>query len=633
MTFQPSDHIQTILKNLPMKPGVYLMKDVYGKIIYVGKAKKLRNRVRSYFNSSAESSLKTLHLRENIVDIDFIVEENEIRALILEETLIKRHKPRFNISLKDDKRYPYIKIRWQDPFPKVETTRRVVNDGSRYFGPYVAMWAVQNTLQTLRKAFPYLTCDRVITGNDPRACLFHDIKLCNAPCIGAVTQEQYRAMIQELMDTLSGKSEGVVTRLSAEMNAAAENLDFERAAAIRDQLKAIEYITRDHKAVSPGLADQDVIAIARDHGDAVVQILFIRNGKLIGSASHTLEGTDGEADGDVLTAFMQRFYSDSAEVPPEVVIPQNIEEARIIESWLRDKRSGKRVTITVPQRGSKRGLIDIAKENAQETLHMVRAQWEADTLKQENALTQLQNALELPRIPNRIECYDISTTQGTAITASRVVFVQGVARKNEYRRFNIRSVTHTGSDDYQSMREALTRRFTRWKDAQDEIAAGTRAMVAPGTKEDRDETWRILPDLLMIDGGKGQLNVAVEVLREFDLLDRVPVCSLAKQFEEIFLPGRPDSVILPRRGDALYLVQRIRDEAHRFAITSHRNRRQKLGMTSQLEAIPGVGPSKRKALLKAFDNSISAIRAASVEELTAVPGITEKIALTIKEML
>ncbi len=444
MTFTPSDHIKTILKNLPFKPGVYLMKDERGKIIYVGKAKKLRNRVRSYFNSSAESNLKTLRLRENIRDIDFIVEENEIKALILEETLIKRYKPHYNISLKDDKKYPYIRVGWQDPFPKVETTRRVTNDGARYFGPYVAMWAVQNTLQTLRKVFPYLTCDREITGKDPRPCLFYDIKLCNAPCIGAVNNQQYRAMIQELMDVLSGKSEGVTARIEQEMNNSAERLDFEKAAALRDQLKAIEYITREHKAVSPGFTDQDVIALARDDGDAVVQILFIRNGKLIGSNSRTLEGTDDELDSEVLGEFIKRFYGDSAEVPPEIVLPNNIEEARIIERWLKDRRAGKRVTITVPQRGDKRHLIDIAKENADETLHMLRAQWEADTLKQENALGELQKALNLPTIPNRIECYDISTTQGTAIVASRVMFVQGVPKKSEYRRFNIRTVSHAG---------------------------------------------------------------------------------------------------------------------------------------------------------------------------------------------
>ncbi len=625
MTFVPSDHIQTILKNLPLKPGVYLMKDERDEIIYVGKAKKLKNRVRSYFNSSAEHSNKTLKLRERIRDIDFIVEENEIKALILEETLIKRYRPHFNISLKDDKRYPYIRVSWNLPYPKVETTRRIENDGSRYFGPYVAMWAVQNTLQTLRKAFPYLTCDRVITGHDLRACLFYDIKLCSAPCIGAVNQAQYRAMIQELMDTLGGKSEPVVRRLSAEMEAAAESLDFERAATLRDQLKAIEYITRQHKAVSADFADRDVIALARDNGETVVQILFIRNGKLIGSDARALDGTEDESDDRILSAFVQRFYSGTAEVPSEVVLPQNIEETRIIERWLKDRRSGKRVTITVPQRGDKRALVEVAEDNAREALRMLRAQWEADSHKQEVALSQLQEALALPRPPNRIECFDISTTQGTAIVASRVVFVQGTPKKAEYRRFNIRTVSHSGSDDYQSMREALTRRFNRWKESQTEQTA------APVGQNDPDETWRLLPDLLMIDGGKGQLGVAVEVLTEFDLMDRVPVVSLAKQFEEIFRPGSPTPVILPRRSDALFLVQRVRDEAHRFAITSHRQQRQKMGMVSQLEAVPGIGPAKRKALLKAFGNSIGAIRAATVDELAAVPGITPKLAELIKQ--
>jgi excinuclease ABC subunit C len=627
MAFTPSDHIKTILKNLPLKPGVYIMKDERDEIIYIGKAKKLRNRVRSYFTSAAETSLKTMRLRSQIRDIDFIVEENEIKALILEETMIKRHKPRYNISLKDDKRYPYIKINWQDAFPKVETTRRLANDGSRYFGPYVAMWAVQNTLQTLRKAFPYLTCDRDITGKDPRACLFYDIKLCNAPCIGAVNQEQYRAMIAELMDVLSGKSEVVVQRLDQEMTKAAEALDFERAAAIRDQLKAIDYITQKHKAVSSNMAEQDVIALARDNGETVVQILFIRNGKLIGSDSRLLDGTEGETDEEVLGEFVKRFYSETAEVPSELVLPQNIEETRIIERWLRDKRSGQRVSITVPQRGDKRRLIDIAQENASEALHMMRAQWEADAHKQENALGELQAALNLPTPPNRVECFDISTTQGTAIVASRIVFLRGVPKKNEYRRFNIRTVSHKGSDDYQSMREALTRRFNRWRESIENPTP-----VAPGG-DDKDETWRLLPDLLMIDGGKGQLNVAVEVLTEFNLMGRVPVVSLAKQFEEIYLPGNPIPVILNRRSNALFLVQRIRDEAHRFAITSHRQRRMKLGMVSQLEAIPGIGPSKRKALMKAFENSIDAIRAASVEQLVTVPGITRKIAETIKETL
>ncbi len=627
MSFQPSEHIRNILKSLPMKPGCYIMKDERGTIIYVGKAKKLRNRVRSYFNASAESNPKTLSLREHITDIEIIITETEVQALITEETLIKQHQPHYNISLKDDKRYPYIKINWADPFPKVETTRRIVKDGSRYFGPYAAMWAVQNTLRTLRRAFPYLTCDRVINGKDERACLFYDIKLCNAPCIGAVNQEEYRAMIGELMDVLSGKSEHVVKRMTVDMNQAAENLNFERAALIRDQLKAIEYITQRHKAVNPQMTDHDVIALARDKDDALVQILFIRNGKLVGSDSRMLNNAEGEPTEEVLSQFITQFYADVPEVPRELILPNEVEEARIIEQWLKDKRHGQKVSITVPQRGNKRDLIKMAEENASEALRMIRAQWEADTHKQEESLTSLQEALNLPTPPNRIECYDISTTQGTAIVASRVVFVQGAPRKSEYRRFNIKTVSHEGSDDYQSMREALTRRFNRWK-----TAIETPVEIAPGGK-DNDETWRLLPDLLMVDGGKGQLGIAIEVLKEFNLFEVVPLVSLAKQFEELYLPGEARPVILERRSPGLYLVQRVRDEAHRFAITSHRKQRSKIGMVSRLETVPGIGPKKRKALLKAFENSIDAIRDASVEELTAVPGINLELAVSLKELL
>src|SRR5690606_10554611 len=456
MTYIPSEHIQTILNNLPQKPGVYLMKDAKGTVIYVGKAKRLRNRVRSYFTNSSLLSEKTLRMRERVVDIEFIVERNEVKALILEENLIKRYLPQYNILLKDDKRYPYIKINWQDDFPKVETTRRVVQDGSKYFGPYVAMWAVQDTLQTLRRAFPYLTCNRDITGRDERACLFYDIKLCNAPCIGAVNREQYRAMIEELMAVLSGRSEGVLRRLKEEMEAAAEALNFELAASIRDQIRAIEMITQKNRAVGRQFTDHDVVALARDNNEAVVQILFVRNGVLIGSSSHVLDGTEGESDEEVIETFIKRFYDSAPEIPRDLILPQHVEEARIIEQWLADKRGGSKVTITVPQRGQKRDLVRMAQENAAEALRMMRAQWEADTTKQEQALAELREALHLPGIPNRIECFDISTTQGTAIVASRVVFIQGTPKKSEYRRFNIRTVSHSGSDDYQSMREALT---------------------------------------------------------------------------------------------------------------------------------------------------------------------------------
>lgn len=627
MSFTPPPHIQTILDNLPMKPGCYLMKDKDGTIIYIGKAKKLRQRVRSYFTNTSEHDRKTLKMRSLVADIDYIVTETEVEALITEESLIKQHKPRFNILLKDDKRYPYIRITWQDDFPKVETTRRIIKDGSRYFGPYSAMWAVQETLRTLRKAFPYLTCDREITGKDERACLFADIALCNAPCIGRVNREEYRAMIQDFMNVLSGKSDGVVKRLTEEMMQAAEELKFERAAALRDQLKAIEFITQRHKAVSPTMTDQDVIAIARDNNEAVVQILFIRNGKLIGSDVRRLDNAEDETDETILSQFITQFYTEMDEIPNEIILPNEVEEAKIIERWLTDKRHTNKVQITVPQRGDKRNLVKMAHENALEAMRMMKAQYEADSIKQEEALAKLQEALNLPRIPNRIECYDISTTQGTAIVASRVVFVRGTPKKSEYRRFNIRTVKQKGGDDYQSMREALTRRFQRYADALENPS------ITPPGQEDRDETWRLLPDLLLIDGGKGQLNVAVEVLTQFNLLDRVPVASLAKQFEELYTPDQPTPIILPRNSPALYLVQRIRDEAHRFAITSHRQRRGKVGLASRLEQIPGIGPKKRKALLKAFGNSIEAIKSAPVEELMKVKGVNLALAESIKELL
>jgi excinuclease ABC subunit C len=621
--FTPSEHIQAILKNLPHRPGCYLMKDRDGTVIYVGKAIDLRNRVRNYFDNSV-SDPKTLRLREHIVDIEFIVLPSEIAALHTEYQLIQKYKPRFNIRLKDDKQYPYIAVRWGQDFPKVELTRRMVQDGSRYFGPYTSAWAVRETLDAIRRAFPYLTCDRVITGKDERACIYHEIKLCNAPCIGAVNRDGYRTVINDLMNFLDGRSTGVIEVTRHEMEQAAEDLNFERAAALRDRLQAMERIVQRQKVIFPVNVDQDVIAFAQEKNDACVQVMFIRGGRLVGREYFMLEGAEDTSNTEVLRTFLMQFYEGAAVIPPEVLLPNEVEEAKLIEQWLRDKRGGKKVVITVPQRGNKADLIKLAHDNAQETLTMIRAQWASDTNKQTEAMTDLQAALELPNPPNRIECFDISTLQGTATVASRVVFVKGVARKNEYRKFNIRVVNEVlEPNDFAAMREALTRRFQRYAEA---MQAPT---VALG-KKDQDETWRLLPDLLIIDGGKGQLNVAIEVLREFHLLAQVPVVGLAKQFEELFTPGRSESILLPRRSQALYLVQRVRDEAHRFAITANRSIRAKAGIASRLETIKGIGPAKCKALLKAFDRDIDAIKNASVEELAKVPGITAELAAQIK---
>ncbi len=628
MTFAPSEHLQAILKNLPHKPGCYLMKNADGTIIYIGKAIDLHNRVRSYFDNGVFDP-KTLRLREEIAHIDFIVLPTEIAALHTEYHLIRQHQPRYNVRFKDDKKYPYIAVRWAEDFPRVEITRRMEQDGSRYFGPYTSAWSVRETLDVLRRAFPYLTCDRQITGKDERACLYYDIKLCNAPCIGKVNREEYRANLQGLMDFLSGQSDAIIRQLRAEMNEAAESLQFERAAALRDRLKAMERVVERQKIVFPANVDQDVIAFAQEKTDTCVQVLFIRGGRLIGREHFMLDGADETDSTEILRQFVLQFYENAANLPNEVLLPEEVAEAQLLEQWLRNKRGGKKVALTVPQRGSKAELVRIALENAQETLTMLRAQWASDTNKQTEAIAELQAALSLPVPPSRIECFDISTLQGTATVASRVVFVQGVARKAEYRKFNIKTVATSGEpNDFQAMREALTRRFQRYADA----ISGELGVTAPGKKGD-DETWRLLPDLLIVDGGKGQLGVAVEVLKQFHLFGQVPVCGLAKQEEEIFLPDRVHSVLLPRRSQALFMVQRVRDEAHRFAITANRQQRAKKGVVSRLESVHGIGAAKRKALLNAFDKDIDKIRAASIEELMQVKGITRQLAELIKASL
>ncbi|MDR3575525.1 MAG: excinuclease ABC subunit UvrC [Anaerolineaceae bacterium] len=615
-----SEHIQGILDTLPNKPGCYQMKNAAGEIIYVGKAINLRNRVRSYFQDGRDQDMKTRQMVRHIVDIQWIVVGSELEALILEMNLIKKHRPHYNIRLKDDKRYPYIKVHWADPFPKVTVTRQMVNDGSRYYGPYTSVWAVHQTLDVLRRIFPYLTCDRVITGKDPRPCLYYDIKLCTGPCIGAIDQQGYRQIIEDLGQFLEGRTGPIVDRLRQQMDTAAEELRFEKAATLRDQIQAIDKVVEKQKVITSDQMDSDVIAMARTDGEACVQIFFIRAGKMIGREYFILEGTEDEADNHVIGEFVKQFYSEAATIPPQVLLPNEVEEAQIIKQWLRSRRGGQKVELVVPRQGTPQELVQLASENATETLKALRSQWEADTNKQTEALAELQQALQLTSPPNRIECYDISNTQGTAAVGSMVVFEQGVPSKNLYRRYNIKSVT--GPDDFASMEEVLTRRFKRWQAAQE--------VSGPGEKP--DPSFSMLPDLLIVDGGKGQLGRAVKVLEEFGLTDRVPVTGLAKQQEELFVPGKSESLLLPRHSQGLYLLQRIRDEAHRFAITAHRNRRSKAGLASRLETVPGIGPARRKALLTQF-GSIKDIKEASLEELKRIPGITEEIAQSIKSQL
>ncbi|MEA3439112.1 MAG: excinuclease ABC subunit UvrC [Chloroflexota bacterium] len=616
-----TEHLKGILDNLPSKPGCYLIKDEDGKVIYVGKAVNLRNRVRSYFHTSAQKNKRTRQMVGRISDLEWIVVGSELEALILEMNLIKKYRPHFNVRLKDDKRYPYIKVHWNEDFPKVTVTRRMIQDGSRYFGPYTSVWAVHQTLDILRKIFPYLTCDREITGHDARACLYYDIKLCSAPCLGKVDRTTYRLMIEDLCNFLLGRTDPIVSRMRLEMTRAAEELQYEHAATLRDQIRAIENVVERQKVVSSDYVDSDVIALAREDGDACVQVFFVRSGKLIGRDYFLLEGAEESSDQGVLSEFIKQFYDKASVIPAQVLLPYDVEEAQIIRQWLSQKSGNDLVEIIVPHDGLQQDLVQMAAENAVDTLQALRAQWQADSHRQEQALAEVQSALELDNPLNRIECYDISNTQGTAAVGSMVVFAQGVPKKKFYRRFNIRSVE--GPDDFASMEEVLTRRFNRWKAAH-EIAD------APGKKV--DQSFAMLPDLLIVDGGKGQLSRAVRVLEKYDLRDKVPVVGLAKQKEELFVTDRTSPIQLPTKSQGLYLLQRIRDEAHRFAITSHRKLRTKQGIASRLDAIPGIGPARRRSLLDHF-GSINDIQEASIEELAAVRGITPKLAKSIKSHL
>ena len=616
-----SQHLKDILDSVPNQPGCYLMKDDTGKVIYIGKANNLRHRVRSYFHASAQKYPRTQQLVMNIRDIEWIVVASELEALILEMNLIKEYQPFFNVQLKDDKRYPFIKIHWKDPYPKVTVTRKVEKDGSRYYGPYINVWAVNQTLDLLRKIFPYLTCNRTITGEDERACLYYDIQLCTAPCIGNISQENYREMVKELGAFLNGRTDKITKRLEEEMQQASTDMKYERAAQIRDQLDAIHRIVEEQRIISTKFTDSDVIAMASLDNNACVQVFFIRGGKLTGREYFLVENTDKTADRDLLTEVIKQFYDQAPSIPPQILLPREVEEAKIISQWLKSQRGGKKVELLVPKRSEKRRLVLMAAENAASMLTSLKTQEKSEQERSEQALTDLQNQLNLSSPPMRIECYDISNTQGSAMVGSMVVFLEGRPENSHYRQFNIRTVQ--GPDDYASMEEVLRRRFQRLIVSQEESKK-------PGKKP--DPSFSALPDLVLVDGGKGQLNRAVEVLKDLDLLDTIPVAGLAKRYEEVLLPEEPYPIRFEKDSPGLKLLQRSRDEAHRFAITAHRKQRSRKGLESSLEKIPGIGPARRRELLKQFV-TIQNIRQATVEEISQTPKITLKIAQSIKKHL
>ena len=575
---------------------------------------------------------KTRALSESIADFEYVVTHTEQEAMHLEAELVKRHQPLFNIRLKDDKHYPYLKVDLADPWPRIYITRRVQKDGGRYFGPFANAGSVRRTLDLVNKLFPWRSCTKTITGSDPRPCLDYYINRCIAPCTSYCTKEEYDEVIRQVVLFLEGRTDEVVRDLKKEMRDASSALEYERAGRIRDQLVAIDRVTEKQAVASTKRADEDVFGISRGETDTVVQVLFVRGTRMVGTDSFTMEGTKDESGADVIAGFIAQYYESATYVPRTVVVPEPLPDQEVITKLLTEIRGGP-VSIMVPQRGEKRRLVLMATKNADESREMARAKWLADKGKRDEALDQLAEALDLPAPPGRIECYDISNIQGTSSVGSMVVFVDGRPRPQEYRRFRIRTVQ--GANDFASMAEVLRRRFRRARErvlqesgVDDPDVVGVEGLARQSSG---DDSFAALPDLVVIDGGKGQLAAVLDVMREMGVKD-VPAVGLAKQYEEIYAQDVSEPIVLPRTSQALYLMQRIRDEAHRFAITYHRGVRKKVGFQSALDSIPGVGPKRRKALLKKF-GSVRGIREASVEEVASTVGFTAALAERVKGAL
>lgn len=591
------------ITTFPEKPGVYIMKDKKNKIIYIGKALSLKHRVRSYFQSQKNLPAKVASMISKVEDIEYIVTDSEVEAMILECNLIKYNRPKYNILLRDDKQYPYIKINLKDPFPLLEVVRRVKKDGARYFGPFANAGAMRDTIDVIRKIFPIRSCKKDLSQvpiND-RPCLNYHIKRCMAPCQDKVSREEYNEIINNIVMFLEGKQEALIDHLRQKMKLAAENLDFEWAAVLRNQIISLEKTLEKQKIVSTEMLDQDIIAMARGINVVCVQVFFVREGKLVQREPFVLKNTDGVDRKEILTSFVKQFYDNASFVPKQIILDEEVEDIKTIQQWLTQKK-GSKVEIIIPKRGAKKKLAEMVAENAVSYLQQAESREERESLKMKEALEELKNYLNLESPPKRIEAFDISNTQGTESVASMVVYEDGFPKKEDYRKFKIKTVE--GPNDFESIKEAVFRRFKR-------------ALV-------KDAKFEELPDLLLIDGGKGQLRYAREALRELNL-EHIPTIALAEEFEYIFIEGRDNPIILPRDSEAFYLVQRIRDEAHRFAISYHRNWRTKRNLTSVLDDIPGIGKTRRLSLFKSF-GSIDAIKRASIDELTSVPGMNSKVA-------
>ncbi len=596
------------LKQLPAAPGVYLMKDAAGNIIYVGKAANLSKRVRSYFTSGQKLSAKAQRMVSRVRDIDFFVTSSEQEALILELNLIKRHRPRYNVSLKDDKTFPYLKIDINNDWPRVYVTRRLEQNGGRYFGPFASARSVRQTLKVLKEIFPFRSCTKNITGSAPRPCLQHHIQHCLGPCIGAVSKDEYAEVIRQIVLFLEGKQEKVIRELEGRMEEAAKALDFEKAALLRDRIRAVRQVIEGQRLATRVRGEQDVIAFVQDKDRAYAQVFFVRSGRLVGRESFILEGTRSEEPSQIMASFVEQFYHSAPGVPPLLLLQHPLEDKAVIEDWLQRKR-GASVRIQVPRRGSRKELVDIVAENARLGLEQLKIKRLAAPKVLKAALDEIKRELKLPRLPSRLEGYDISNIQGKLAVGSMVVFEQGSPKTSCYRRFRIKTVP--GADDYAMLAEVLSRRFKRLSSAADD--------------------WAVLPDLILIDGGRGQLNAALSAIDKAGA-GPVPIASLAKENEEIFIPRRAEPVVLPRSSPGLQLLERLRDEAHRFALGYHQKVRSRVSIASALDTVPGIGPKRRRALLKQF-GSLAGIRRASPEELAAVENMNPNLAKKVKECL
>ena len=602
-----SVRLEKQLRVLPANPGVYLFKDEMGRIIYVGKATNLNSRVRSYFGASSGLSSKIQQLVLKVRELECIITGSEQEALLLECNLIKKYHPKYNVSLKDDKTFPYLKITVNEDWPGIHITRRFKNDGARYFGPFASAGSVRKTLRLIKKIFPFRSCTKTITGAGRRPCLDYYIHRCLGPCVGAVSKQEYQKVIKQVILFLEGKQELICHELKNKMRAAAQQSQFERAAFLRDQIQAIERVIEGQRIAITLKGEQDIIALAQDERQACVEIFSVRNSKLVGREHFIVEGTCGEEPDQVMTNFVKQYYASVSFVPSLILLQHPICEMALLSEWLK-QRKGNNVTIQVPQRGIKRKLVNMVAENADKGLLLARAR-QVNLESITSGLQELKDKLSLPQIPLRIEGYDISDIGGALAVGSMVVLEKGLPESNLYRRFRVKMVT--GANDYAMIQEILRRRFKR------SVASGS--------------SWAVMPDLVLIDGGKGHLNAALEVRQELGI-DFIPMASLAKENEDVFIPGKADSLDMPNDSPALHILQRVRNEAHRFAIGYHQKLRRKKGIASILDVIPGIGLKRKRALIKKF-GSVEAIKKASIAEIGQTETITLILARKIKQYL